>query len=181
MKIAIIVVGPESSGNHLCYALLKGLVSVPLPGDVQHEIHTEELLQARINENAGLPHIILQKSMPCNKEWWNIVDMVSILHKVGYQSRFILVTRNHHATCKSLMNRHAPDTIDEATGWIDKAWACIFSSLLSYQGIFMITSYESLCYEPVNTIHSICEWSGIHIDIEGIAQLIPESRNYKHF
>jgi len=160
-KRAFLVLGPESSGNHLVTDLLVHAGCAGGSGD--HVPWKPE--QRRLGAGDAKPWdaaegsdgqrwevtpptaedpIVWRRSVPHGGEWLDLDPWVSELEARGYSVHGIVVTREHHANVQSQIKwRHAVDT-DQAEQQIRRAYGEIFAQLANRGLPYRVVSYEGL-------------------------------------
>jgi len=168
-KKAFVIVGPESSGNHLLEAILNGRSEVRTPGD-SDEVHTNEILLARLdNEWADAEQVVFLRSMPCDKSWWFLPDVWKILRRYNFEPFFIILCREPFAMSCSQVSKHTPESVEHAMDNIQRAYLHIFGQILYIRALegdcpFYCITYESLILHQNSVIKRLREYTGIECD-----------------
>lgn len=155
-KKAIVIIGPESSGNHLLCSLLNSFSFVTTPGD-KEEVHTKKHLEAYLELHKDESFLAIQRSIPCDKRWWNLKEVVEPLEAKGYFISFIIMSREWRAMASSQYHKHTPEDEPKALVNIRCAYEHIFYELSAFiEPIpYMIVNYESLIQNKTETLKSI--------------------------
>ena len=150
--LAVILLGPESSGNHVCCSVLsaitingRGILGSDLAGLLDHhpKTHDQELfnnvwlgLQPLQEVAQGRP-FVTSRSIPCGCHWPAIQAFheQALLH--GYDARVVVIIRELHITALSAGRRGmvgpaaAWQRLDELLGNLPVVW-------FSYEGLTQI-------------------------------------------
>jgi len=154
-----LVIGPESSGNHLASKVLKTM-------DAYWE--EPQKLDSFLKGDCGLdeitdnPHIVLRRSVPHGHEWFNpAISAVEKFGNEGYRMYTIILQRESVATILSNYY-HRSSTIEEAWGTLIKAEKHI-ANLLSnnYLNPHWTLNTSALMKDPKPVIRGLEFFTGL--------------------
>lgn len=123
-KLAFLIYGPESSGNHITRTFLKAMDcsiggnSVPF-GSIDGKTHLPDML--------GLAH-------KCEKEGWSVVWVIPI--------------RDFHCMAKSKIHRNRAKDLDAAFLQIKNEYRYIFDVILKHGGDYFLLPMNVLFEHP---------------------------------
>lgn len=152
IKRGFLILGPESSGTRLVTRIL-----------INNGCHgSDEHIQPFDSEPFnGLSPVVLRRSIPHYREWLN-VESDGILRKFdGYDLIVIVTTRDHHAMISSQVEVGHAETYHKAQENIAAAYDQIFSFIKEHDLKYVISSYESLIYEPVEAQKRLVDSLGL--------------------
>jgi len=173
----ILVLGPESAGNHLAGGILKALgcrgsLTDPHP-------YARAIPRAR----AGGPPLWWSKSIPSNLEWPDIEGMVGRARKAEYEVEAIVPLRGWFPMTRSQVGLGRVETIAEAEHNIREAVEYVARELRRAEVEWITLIYEELLARPTEVVTWLADRLGIggnaqHIDR---AALSVRDENSKHW
>ncbi|TWT35198.1 hypothetical protein KOR34_00860 [Posidoniimonas corsicana] len=132
--MAILVMGPESSGTRLMTSLL---IDAGCYGDATHR----QRIDRTIPQSGP---IVWRRSFPHGDGWPDAVAAIRRLQSSGYIAKAVVMTRDWHCVVQSqLERRHATDA-ETALARLQDSYRRIYQALCETNIFYINVSYESL-------------------------------------
>lgn len=156
-RIAIIVSGPESSGNKVLRNIFidSGFI------DVSECAYIKDVQLDFIGESK----IVWLRSAPHARQFPDYILMADILRNKGYQVYCLVPLRDWHFTIESQLDRQHTTSIQESLRNLIRCYCQIFNSLVLANIRFAPILYPDLCESPVECIKRVLALLGLG-DIE---------------
>lgn len=151
-KIAILVVGPESSGIHLAMELCIASGCAGAASDVQP-------FDNKLPEHDQ--YVMWGKSIPTNLVFPDLCEMTGQLEMNGYSVKAIVTTREIGAMVSSQVALGRVETVEEARKNIFTAYSQIHRELDIVSVPITMLPYEALVLHPHATISNLMNDLGI--------------------
>jgi hypothetical protein len=140
MANGYIVIGSESSGTRL---FTKICIHAGCLGSDQHD----QVWDYNPFPAPNKP-IVFRRSVPHNKVWPDVKDIIKRMQDSGYEVMILITTRDWHATMKSQVSAHHVSSEELALKQIRRAYKHIFSEISSLNIPYVLGSYESITSNP---------------------------------
>ena len=155
-KKFFLVVGPESSGNHLTSLVLKTMGCYWEEPQKLDKFLTGEAKIKDITEN---PNIVLRRSIPHGRDWPNIRRINKTFAKEGYNVHTIFLRREFIATTLSNYY-HRSSTVEEAWETLIKAEKHIASYMIDMDNFYILNT-SSLMKDPRPVVKGLEIYTGL--------------------
>lgn len=150
-KIAILVLGPESSGNKL---LGRCMIACGCEGDGGYTQRWEE------TPPVDQTPIVWTRSQPLGGLWPDAGEWIRGLRDRGYYAHVLVPVRNREACVGSQVERNHAGCAEQASANINRAWREIVWALPVADG-YEFVSYEGLIQHPQETVAGIAKRLGL--------------------
>lgn len=151
-KVAYLILGYESSGTRM---LTEVLVRAGIWGQYTHMQEMDDLIfKGRPNR------IVFRRSLPHNRIWPNIVEIIERIRLTGYQVIPIVIVRDRYACARSQVRHKHVETLGEAYDHMNYAAGLILTTLCNYNPI--VIAYEKFI-DSVEYRKDFCSLIGIEL------------------
>jgi LPS sulfotransferase NodH len=154
MKIAYLVIGPESSGTRM---MTKILLKAGCSGSGEYS-------QPWDSGAFKGPKVVWRRSAPHGGKWVSSKQMINRCIAEGYTPKLIIMNRDWIAVSSSQVAHNHSGNLTQALGKIRRAYKEIYQDLLSTRDEFIVVSYESLVSRPKQVLQYISTFTKLDID-----------------
>jgi hypothetical protein len=151
-KVAYLVFGAESSGNHLVTDILINAGCLghsgnhpDWHGDFRGWSDSQPWDERPPTDETP---IVWRRSIPHGGEWIDIASFIKKIKKRGYEVTCVVVIRELHTTVESELKWHHVKSREQGRNNISRANLHIFSHLAKARVPYIVTSYEALVNYP---------------------------------
>lgn len=171
IRTAIIVSGPESSGNKL---LRNILVSSGLT-DISETPHIKDVKLGFVGDSK----VVWLRSCPHACEMPDYSLMAKLLRNSGYQVYALVPLRDWSFTVESQYDRGHIGSIGEAILNLVHTYSTIFSSLSTCGVKFVPILYPDLTADPIRTVSRNLKLLGLDTQIQVACDFETENRDFR--
>ncbi|MEM4720659.1 MAG: hypothetical protein QXT73_01180 [Candidatus Methanomethylicaceae archaeon] len=141
MKVAVVVVGAESTGTRM---LTQMIIDQGFFGDAEDPQRVLQILNA--SEPLEEPYVVVRRSVPHGEVWDGLSGLMWSLYERGYSLKVIVTVRDPYCICMSqAANQKHAFNVNHALRKIMRAYVNILPELSSYDAVpYVILPYESL-------------------------------------
>lgn len=152
-RIAVIISGPESSGNKV----LRNILVDSGFSDVSECTYIKDVALNFIGDSK----VVWLRSAPHAREFPDYSLMATILRNKGYQVFCLVPLRDWHFTIESQIDRSHVSSIQESLRNLIRCYCQIFQSLALANIRFAPVLYPDLCENPVTCLQRLFKLLGI--------------------
>lgn len=177
---AVLVHGPESSGNHLAMEILQAMGCHGSTGDRQPF-------------DNGVPPVIRGRpimwgaSLPRDRHWPDLEKRIGLVLEAGYTPHVLVVQRGLYPTSQSQQHRRRVPNALEAerniAGGLARVYAAISRALCHQQATgfgYSILLYEELLDRPQAVLRWLADRIGLEYELGRLVRLVRDE-NAKHW